>query len=80
MLDLCGIERGTVLGLPVFEMVKNFCLLFSSLNPMVLKIGKSVLEVGKMLFLLYTEETSEVFILYILLISNLIFSVSFCLG
>ena len=62
MLDLCGIERGTVLGLPVFEMVKNFCLLFSSLNPMVLKIGKSVLEVGKMLFLLYTEETSEVFI------------------
>ena len=50
------------MGLPVFEMVKNFCLLFSSLNPMVLKIGKSVLEVGKMLFLLYTEETSEVFI------------------
>ena len=47
---------------------------------MVLKIGKSVLEVGKMLFLLYIEETSEVFILYILLISNLIFSVSFCLG
>jgi hypothetical protein len=29
---------------------------------MVLKIGKSVLEVGKMLFLLYTEETNEVFI------------------
>lgn len=62
MLDLCGIEMGAVLGLPVFEMVKNFCLLFSFLNPMVLKIGKSVLEVGKMLFLLYTEETSEVFI------------------
>lgn len=62
MLDLCGIERGSVLSLPVFEMVKNFCLLFSFLNPMVLKIGKSVLKVGKMLFLLYTKETSEVFI------------------
>ena len=64
MLDLCGIERGSVLSLPVFEMVKNFCLLFSSLNPMVLKIGKSVLKVGKTAFLLYTEETSEVFPFY----------------
>lgn len=59
MLDLCGIERGSVLSLSVFEMVKNFCLLFFSINPMVLKIGDSVLKVGKMLFLLYTEEAGR---------------------
>ncbi len=61
MLDLCGVERDSVLSLPVFEMVKKFCLLFSSLNLMILKIGKPVLKVGKMLFLLLCRRSKQSF-------------------
>ncbi len=57
MPDLCGVE-----GDSVFWLVKIFCLLFSSSNYENFEIGKAVLKVGKMPFLLYGEEGSEVFL------------------
>ena len=62
MLDLCGVEGDSVFWLPVFWLVKIFCLLFSSSNYEKFKIGKAVFKVGKMPFLLYGEEGSEVFL------------------
>ena len=62
MPDLCGAEGNSVFCLPVLGLVKIFCLLFSSSNYINFKIGKAVLKVGKMPFLLYGEEGSKLFL------------------
>ena len=52
MPGLCGGEGNSVFGLPVFWLVKIFCLLFSSPNQLISEVGKIALKVGKQRFLL----------------------------
>lgn len=60
MLDLCEIEGYFIFCLPAFVLVKIFCPLFSYRNQVFFIVGKTVFGIGKLPFLLYTEETSEI--------------------